>query len=127
MASELETLCKQFNIKIRAVKTFQKRADWPDATPWSVRLCFDGRTLDVPFYTGSAWIKGPSSADVLASLVMDASGIDNSTSFEAWATEYGYDPDSRKAEAIYKECLKLAPKVREFLGDKFEAFQNAGH
>lgn len=31
--------------------------------------------------------------------------------------ELGYDPDSRKAEAIYKACLEIALKLRNALGE----------
>lgn len=32
--------------------------------------------------------------------------------FENWASEYGYDTDSRKAESIYQACLDIALKLR---------------
>ena len=33
----------------------------------------------------------------------------------------GYDPDSRKAEGIYRACLELALKLRNGLGEKLLA------
>ena len=37
--------------------------------------------------------------------------------FENWAAEYGFDPDSRKAESIYRLCLEYALAMRAALGD----------
>lgn len=70
----------------------------------------------------------PDAADVLYSLVQDASVIDYG-SFESWASEFGYDTDSRKAEKTYRDCLEIALKLRNGLGDDVmkrlqEAFQD---
>jgi hypothetical protein len=59
----------------------------------------------------------PKAADVLHSLALDAEAIEYS-SFEEWASNFGYDPDSRKAEAIYQACLSTALKLRNGLGDE---------
>ncbi len=58
----------------------------------------------------------PKISDVLYSLAMDASVLD-SGSFEDWAVEFGYETDSRKAEAIYHACLDIALKLRNGLGE----------
>lgn len=58
----------------------------------------------------------PDLCDVLASLSMDSSVLDEAC-FEDWATALGYDSDSRKAEAIYRQCLELALKLRNGLGE----------
>lgn len=58
----------------------------------------------------------PDPLDVLSSLAMDASVLDCAT-FEEWAADLGFDPDSRKGEAIYRTCLELALKLRAGLGD----------
>jgi hypothetical protein len=49
-------------------------------------------------------------ADVLYSLTMDASGADQS--FPDWASEYGYDSDSRAALSTYE---KVQEQTRDFL------------
>lgn len=66
--------------------------------------------------------------DVLHCIVTDASAIDSPT-FEDWAADFGYDPDSRKGEAIYRTCLEHGLKLRAAIGDDGltrlrEAFQN---
>lgn len=73
---------------------------------------------------GHAWRSGmipglpivPNVLDVVASLALDASVLDEST-FEDWADSCGYDRDSRKAEAIYRLCLEHALKLRNALGE----------
>lgn len=61
-------------------------------------------------------IEPPPASDVLYSLLLDAEAI-NAGSFEEWAADYGYDPDSRKAEAIYRQCLEYGLKLRATLGE----------
>jgi hypothetical protein len=54
--------------------------------------------------------------DVIYSLVSELDTLDFA-SFEEWAENYGYDPDSRRAEAIYKTCLDNSLRLRAALGD----------
>lgn len=58
----------------------------------------------------------PSSPDVVYSLIQDADVL-NCASFEAWAAEFEYDPDSRSAESIYRACLAIALQLRNGLGE----------
>jgi hypothetical protein len=74
-------------------------------------------------YENTAALKrGPTAEMVLSCLLLDASGFENARSFEEWAEECGYDPDSRKAQAIYDTIAREVPKLKEFLGEHFEAF-----
>ena len=59
----------------------------------------------------------PNEFDVISCLLLDASVLDH-PSFEDWASDYGYDPDSRKALAMYHACMATALKLRAGLGDK---------
>lgn len=68
----------------------------------------------------------PDPLDVIHSLVMDSDVI-NHTTFESWASDFGYDTDSRKAEAIYRACLDIALKLRNAIGDDgMRQLQEAG-
>lgn len=58
----------------------------------------------------------PDEVDVFQSLVSDSDVLDYGT-FEDWAASVGYDVDSRKAEATYRECLSIALNLRAALGD----------
>lgn len=65
----------------------------------------------------------PTLADALGALLLDGSAID-CCSFEDWADQYGYDHDSRKAEASYRACLETGLKLRKAIGDEtFRRFQ----
>lgn len=61
--------------------------------------------------------KPPTKSEVFDCLASDASSVDQSRSFEDWASEMGYDGDSRKAFKIYKACERLAARMKEFLGE----------
>lgn len=56
----------------------------------------------------------PDSADVIYSLILDSDVLEYS-SFEEWASSFGYDPDSRNAESIYRACLEIALQLRNGL------------
>lgn len=66
-------------------------------------------------------LPAPLLADVLYSLVQDTDvlGYD---SFESWAPEVGFDPDSRQAEALWHECRKLGQAFRAlFTAEEYAA------
>ncbi|MGA9884441.1 MAG: hypothetical protein WBQ34_12045 [Candidatus Acidiferrales bacterium] len=65
--------------------------------------------------------KAPTAADVLDCLASDAASIDNARSFEDWASDFGYDADSRKAEKLFKTCEHAAKRLRSFMGDEYES------
>ncbi len=54
----------------------------------------------------------PDGADVLSSLLLDSEVLEY-RSFEDWAASFGYDSDSRKAEAIYNDCMKIALRIKQ--------------
>lgn len=62
----------------------------------------------------------PAVADVVGCLATDGSALDYA-SFEDWASNYGYDTDSRKAEGIYRQCLDTGLRLKSAMGA--EAFQ----
>lgn len=61
-------------------------------------------------------VPDPNLLDVLHCLLMDSDALD-AGGFEDWAANYGYDVDSRKAESIYRQCLEMALKLRNALGE----------
>lgn len=68
----------------------------------------------LPTYTWRA--KQPEVEDVLDCLAGDAQSIDNARSFEDWASNYGYDSDSRSAERSYQATLEASKNLRVWLG-----------
>ena len=56
--------------------------------------------------------RDPHAADILQSLLMDASAVGQS--FDSWCDEFGHDADSLKALAIYEAGQKNTDKLRRF-------------
>lgn len=74
-----------------------------------------------PSNSGAGWLDRkapymPEAEDVIYSLLSDSSALDHPT-FESWASDFGFDPDSRKGESIYRACLEIGLKMRGALGD----------
>lgn len=79
------------------------------------RVDYHGRDYTVQAKHPKQELK-PELADVVSSLVLDSDVLDRD-SFEEWAVDCGYDVDSRKAEKIYRDCLNIALKMRNALGE----------
>lgn len=58
----------------------------------------------------------PNALDVIYSLVMDSEVLGHGT-FESWASELGYDVDSRKAESTYRACMAIALQLLNGVGE----------
>lgn len=67
------------------------------------------------FWPTSATQPAPDVLDVLYCLVLDAS-VRHASTYEEWAAEYGYDPDSRKGEQVYRACQKQTTELLRVLG-----------
>lgn len=93
-----------------------------DMTHWKVtlRARIDGkaRRMTVPFSMGMAHHGEPDPIDVLDCLVSDASGAYQD--FETWASDLGFDPDSRKAERTYRTVVRQTKRLRAFLGPEYD-------
>lgn len=72
------------------------------ARHFRLTLSRGSRRMVVFYSQGSAHTKDPTIADLLNCLASDFSGFADASSFEAWAGDFGYDPDSRKAERMYR-------------------------
>lgn len=125
--SELSALCTELGIKSTseygAVEVPQGWA--PGTHPYKVTLRLGRRQLTVPFFCGPGCTEDPIAADVLFCLVSDAQAGDQS--FEDFASDFGYDVDSRKAEATWRTCQSIAPRLRRFLGKHFDVVVRAEH
>ena len=98
-------------------------SEWADANPhmedfegnhFKVLLRRNGRQMQVYFSKGYGLRGEPTAAEVLDCLASDAYGAGQP--FEPWASELGYDPDSRKAERIYKSTKQQTARLERFLG-----------
>jgi hypothetical protein len=123
---QLKTLCDR-SPRVRADFRYGEAKDpgWPGAAHnWRVTLRYRDRKITTDFFGGEA-ITNPSAADVLGSLIMDATSFESAQSFEGWCGDYGYDTDSRRAFELWHWVEKLAPRVRAFLGADFDRFAEA--
>ena len=106
-------------------------SEWADSNPnmaenweanhYKVTLRAKGKQLTTYFSKGFGLSGEPTAAEVLDCLASDAAGYENARDFEDWASDYGYDTDSRKAEKLYRVIGKQAEKLKKFLGDNYEA------
>jgi hypothetical protein len=71
----------------------------------------------------------PTAADIVASLISDASCYEDSRDLEDFAANFGGEikiiADAKKIEASYLACGETAKRLRSFLGADLEAFQEA--
>ena len=99
-----------------------RRDDWV-CDEWRVALTGKAGYWSTSYYTGTGHrreVKGavakpvkPKIADVIYSLLMDASAADYN--FSDWCAEYGYSDDSIKALNTYKDCLSIGVALRKYL------------
>lgn len=146
---DLDQLIKDYDIKIHADYIPMDGHEEP-RLKWKVRLYRLNETvLEVEYTAGMAHAPSypalcavdecrtgmrsefppkpiqPDQRDVIRSVMRDSSALDYGC-FEDWARDYGYDTDSRAAEAIYRLCLQRAVMLRANLGkERFDALQLA--
>lgn len=125
MNDETTTTLADF-VKERGIRMRAKRVDCnpnmeSDAPMDHWRCVFtsaERRRLSVYFSMGVG-LGGvePQAEDVLDCLASDSVGVENARDFKDWCADYGYDPDSRKAERTFRVCRLQAAKLKQFLGD----------
>ena len=123
--NKLSSLAKR--VKCSAEYGNVKEADLDDwqraAHPYRVTLRYKRRQMGLDFFMGPALTDEPDAAGVLSCLMSDASAAEQS--FEEWCGDLGFDTDSRKAERMYRNCLRLAGKLHKLLGDDYDLFRKA--
>lgn len=96
----------------------------PGSSHWTVTLRNRaGRTMTVPFSQGSAHKQPPTVHDVLYCLAADVP--EDGATFEDWASNYGYDTDSRKAERLFRAVERQTLDLREWAGPDFDSLRDA--
>lgn len=75
-------------------------------------------SITVPYFQGPAIVSEPQIEDIVGCLVTEAGAYLSASSFEEFATDHGYNPDSRKAEAIFTRMGVAADELRNFLGEE---------
>lgn len=111
----LSTFIAENQITMKCERTDRNPLMGKEMDHWKCRLTFDGRRMTTLFSMGYGHNgAAPTIVDVLDCLASDSASI--TEDFEEWASGLGYDPDSRKAEKIYKACQVQAQKLEKFLG-----------
>ena len=85
------------------------------STHWRCVLRLQAKRMTVYYSMGPAHCGEPTLANVLGALASDAISWENAPSFEEWASEFGYDTDSRKAERTYKAVEKQTEALARLL------------
>lgn len=77
-----------------------------------------GEQLETPWAQGVRVEESPTDtpADVLDALVGEAQIVDQNNTFEAYAEEFDYNPDSRSAYRRWERMVAFALKLDKFLG-----------
>lgn len=87
---------------------------------WAYVLRCGPRRMSGTFSMGSGHAGNePELDDVLDCLASDAAGYENCPTFEEWASDYGYDTDSRKAEKIFHAVKRESKSLSHLLGDAY--------
>lgn len=101
--------------------------EFSDSDGWTCVLRYANRQMTIPFYMGRGHNGAePEVSDVLDCLFSDADGVDG-VEFEDWASDYGYDTDSRKAERVYAACRRTRRHLLRLLGEDYGAISLAVH
>lgn len=123
---KLGRLIESKGLKMRCRYGAKESAEFPNTDPWTCTLRYGRRQMTVPFYMGYGHHGAePDAEGVMDCLLSDASAYDQARHFEDFALDFGYNPDSRRAERIFKQCGRISKNLRRLLGDDFEAFTYA--
>lgn len=121
----IRTFIKKYNVRVAsctAVNENPNNRGWRDANHYKVTLRCRNRQMTLFFSQGYGIDHEPDPYSIFCCLVSDTWSVRNTPSFEEWARDLGYDPDSRTAEKTFKACEKQAEKVEKFFGDLFDEF-----
>jgi len=100
---------------------WDQQDEWQrNANSYRCTLHFKGRQFSFDYWQGVGISHDPRVDDVLDSLLNDAQGGEQT--FEDFCAEFGYDPDSRKAERIWRACQLVAKNMKRLLGKDYETF-----
>ncbi len=81
---------------------------------YRVELARGGRTMRLEYHKGRGHNGSPPTlVEVLGCLILDQTG----EPFESWASEYGYDTDSREDEALWRRVRKQSDDFAKLIGD----------
>lgn len=83
---------------------------------WKVTLRHGRKQLTTFYSQGPTIIHEPTAAEVLDCLASDAQSVIAARDFDDWASDLGYDTDSRRAFNTYDTILAQSARLLRFLG-----------
>lgn len=127
MTATIDTIEALEALPVKIEYVAEVPSKWDTDTPrtvdqWRVTLSSKAGFHSFDYFTGlglrhkpDSWGKRkprkPKVADVLHSLILDASAADEN--FHDWCANFGYSDDSIKAMNTYKACLEVAAALRK--------------
>lgn len=119
-ATSVKAFVNRYDIRMTADMVDQNPnmtdQNW-QADHWKCVFKRGRKQMTTYFSMGLAHAREPEAPEVLDCLASEAAGFENARDFEDWASEYGYDSDSRTAERIFKVVARQSKALRQFLGD----------
>lgn len=118
--SEIDDFAKKHGIEFTCRRISKRRDGLGEGMSrhFECTITRQGLSFTLYFSQGDAWITDPTLHDVMEPLSSDFTSVDNARGFEDWASEYGYDSDSRKASKIYEAIRLQADELKNVLGDE---------
>jgi hypothetical protein len=121
----IDAFIHQYALALRATRT-DRNPNMTGSQPmdhWRCVLSCGRRRMTIVFSQGSGFHGAePALRSVLDCLASDASSLDTRGTFEEWAADLGWDPDSRTAERSYRACQRQTRQLRTLLGtEAYEA------
>jgi hypothetical protein len=113
-------LTQKHNINYTRIGVYSRPDGLMDDQPmnhYKFRITCGKRGFTLYFSQGLGIHTEATMEDVLDCVASDASGYENARSFEDWANELGYDPDSRKVERIYRAVKRQAEQLKRTIGE----------
>jgi hypothetical protein len=112
--SELRMRCRE--VTLDANQAFLITDGW---APKHYRCELYGSNGHRPVTTIMGSDNGPPEVpDVLDAVAAEAAVVEEAGSYEAWALQMGFDPDSRRGEQIYRTERRQARLLRALLGEE---------
>lgn len=127
MAKTLRSLCSNVKLILNGPPRLPE-SEWSDwqrkSNGYSLTLTYRGRRFTFDFWQGTGITHDPKVVDCMECLLSDAEA--GKQTFEEWCGNLGYDTDSRKAEAIYRQCKSVIYRgMKRLLGVDYAIFQES--
>lgn len=132
---QLADVCAALGVTITSkLARNQTREGWGEgSTHWRCTLTYKPksgakpRRITTPFSQGSAFTEQPTAADVLGSLLLDASTSRDSLDVDDYAANYCEGLKISETLRLYRQSLAAHKKITEFLGAHRERCERAEH